>query len=114
MSDALAELTDAETEIADAEAEIADGERKLIEAQEELEDGWEEYRRGSKEFDLEIAAALEGGMMGYEMFRSGFQFYSGDGLVKKGVENTIDSVSEMVRDGMKGTDDKIIELMTRC
>ena len=47
------------------------------------------------------------------MYQKGQQFYGGDGLVFKGVENTIRSISEMGRDGMKETDRKIIELMTQ-
>ncbi len=61
-----------------------------------------------------IASSLDAALTGYYMYKEGQQFYANDGIIFKGVENTIDSVSEMVRDGMKGTDDKIIELMTRC
>lgn len=61
-----------------------------------------------------IASALDAALTGYYMYKEGQQFYANDGIIFKGVENTIDSVSEMVRDGMKGTDDKIIEIMTRC
>lgn len=61
-----------------------------------------------------IASSLDAALTGYYMYMEGQQFYANDGIIFKGVENTIDSVSEMVRDGMKGTDDKIIELMTRC
>lgn len=58
-----------------------------------------------------IAAALDSGLMGYEMYQSGFQFYSGDGLVKKGVENTIDSVARLARVGMHETDKEILRIM---
>ena len=58
-----------------------------------------------------IMAALEGGLMGYEMYRSGFQFYSGDGLVKKGVENTIDNFSRLGKKGMSETDREILRMM---
>ncbi|MBQ2733921.1 MAG: serine dehydratase subunit alpha family protein [Clostridia bacterium] len=61
-----------------------------------------------------IASSLDAALTGYYMYKEGQQFYANDGIIFKGVENTIDSVSEMVRDGMKGTDDKIIEIMTRC
>jgi len=61
-----------------------------------------------------ISSSLDAALTGYYMYKEGQQFYANDGIIFKGVENTIDSVSEMVRDGMKGTDDKIIELMTRC
>ncbi|MBR7147057.1 MAG: hypothetical protein IKD11_04985, partial [Oscillospiraceae bacterium] len=36
--------------------------------------------------------AVEAGVMGYEMMKSGRQFYGGDGIVTKGVENTIKNV----------------------
>ena len=58
-----------------------------------------------------IVAALEGGLMGYEMYRNGFQFYSGDGLVKKGVENTIDNIARLGRKGMSETDREILRMM---
>ena len=41
----------------------------------------------------------------------GRQFWSGDGIVTKGVDNTIRNVGELARDGMKETDRKIVELM---
>ena len=37
-----------------------------------------------------IAMAVEAGIFGYEMYMNGQQFYDGDGLVVKGVENSID------------------------
>jgi L-cysteine desulfidase len=58
-----------------------------------------------------IAMAVEAGIMGYEMCRSGSQFYGGDGIVTKGVENTIKNVGRLARDGMSETDKKIIEIM---
>ena len=59
-----------------------------------------------------IAIAVESGILGYEMYRLGNQFYSGDGIVKKGVENTIRSVSSLAREGMRETDKEILKLMT--
>lgn len=58
-----------------------------------------------------IAMAVEAGIVGYEMFRAGNQFYGGDGIVSKGVENTIRNVGRLARDGMKGTDEEIIDIM---
>lgn len=58
-----------------------------------------------------IMAALEGGLMGYEMYRNGFQFYSGDGLVKKGVENTIGNIARLGSKGMSETDREILRMM---
>ena len=58
-----------------------------------------------------IASAVEAGILGMEMFRQGSQFLGGDGIVKKGVENTIDSVSRLASEGMRKTDAEIIKIM---
>ena len=58
-----------------------------------------------------IAAAVDAGLLGLEMFRAGNQFYGGDGIVKKGVENTIANVGKLARYGMQETDKEIIRLM---
>ena len=57
------------------------------------------------------AMAVEAGIMGYEMMLSGHQFYDGDGIITKGVENTIRNVGRLARDGMSGTDREIIRMM---
>ena len=58
-----------------------------------------------------IAMAVEAGIMGYDMMRSGRQFYGGDGIVQKGVENTIRNIGRLARDGMSETDREIIRIM---
>lgn len=58
-----------------------------------------------------IATAVDAGLLGYEMYRNGCQFYGGDGILRKGVENTINSVGDLARIGMRGTDEEIIRLM---
>ena len=58
-----------------------------------------------------IAMAVEAGIMGYDMFRAGQQFRSGDGIVSKGVENTIKNIGRLARNGMKSTDKEIIDIM---
>lgn len=58
-----------------------------------------------------IAMAVEAGIMGYHMVRSGSEFYGGDGIVTKGVENTIKNIGRIVRDGMGETDREIIRIM---
>ena len=58
-----------------------------------------------------IAMAVEAGIMGYEMMNAGKQFYGGDGIVTKGVENTIRNVGKLARDGMSETDREIIRIM---
>lgn len=59
-----------------------------------------------------IALAVESGFLGLEMFKQGNQFYAGDGIVKKGVESTISSVSRLAQAGMRETDKEIIRIMT--
>ena len=58
-----------------------------------------------------VATAVENGILGYNLYRSGNQFFGGDGIVKKGVENTIDSVSRLAKDGMRDTDRAILNIM---
>ena len=58
-----------------------------------------------------ISAAVDAGIMGYTMYASGQQFYGGDGIVKKGVERSISSVCTVARDGMRETNDLILEVM---
>ena len=58
-----------------------------------------------------IAMAVEAGIMGYDMYMAGHQFFGGDGIVSKGVENTIRNVGRLARDGMKATDEEIIDIM---
>ena len=56
-------------------------------------------------------AAVDAGLLGLAMYRSGNQFFGGDGIVKKGVENTIANVGRLARLGMAQTDKQIIQLM---
>ena len=58
-----------------------------------------------------IASAVEAGFLGYYMYKEGNQFYSGDGFIKKGVENTIKAVGKIARVGMCETDKEIIHIM---
>ena len=61
-----------------------------------------------------IAAAVDAGIFGYEMFLEGQQFIGGDGLVSKGVENTLANIGRLGSVGMKETDKEIIRIMTGC
>ena len=61
----------------------------------------------------QASAAVDAGIMGYEMYIQGQQFYGGDGLVEKGVENTIRNIGELAKKGMRETDKTIIQIMTR-
>lgn len=58
-----------------------------------------------------ISSAIEAGFIGYYMFKDGNQFYSGDGFIKKGVENTIQAIGSIARVGMCETDKEIIQIM---
>lgn len=58
-----------------------------------------------------IAFAVEAGILGYNMYMQGQQFYGGDGIVKKGIEDTLKSVGRLGKDGMKGTNEEIIKIM---
>ena len=59
-----------------------------------------------------IAAAVDAGVLGYHMFRSGQQFRGGEGIVTKGVEETIKNIGRLGRLGMRETDREIIRIMT--
>ncbi|MBP8640316.1 MAG: serine dehydratase subunit alpha family protein [Oscillospiraceae bacterium] len=58
-----------------------------------------------------IAVAVDTGILGYEMYCDNQQFYGGDGIVKKGAENTLVSVGRLGHDGMKETDIEILNIM---
>ncbi len=60
-----------------------------------------------------IAMAVEAGLIGCEMANADKQFYGGDGIVTKGVENTIRNVGMLARDGMSTTDKEIIKIMLK-
>lgn len=59
-----------------------------------------------------IALAIEGGLLGYKMYKNGQEFYGGEGIVTKGVENTIKNIGRLGHEGMKETDKEIIRIMT--
>lgn len=58
-----------------------------------------------------IAEAVDAGILGYNMYIRGQQFHGGDGIVTKGVENTIRNVGRLAREGMKETNEEIIDIM---
>lgn len=60
-----------------------------------------------------IASSVEAGILGMEMYRNGSQFYGGDGILLKGVENTIENVGNLARIGMQSTDEEIIKMMIK-
>lgn len=58
-----------------------------------------------------IASAVEAGLLGMQMHDA--QFFSGDGIVTKGVENNIRNIGALAREGMRETDRTIIRMMTQ-
>ena len=60
-----------------------------------------------------IATSVDAGILGYYMYKEGQQFRGGDGIVAKGVENTITNVGYLGKVGMKETDKEIINIMLK-
>ena len=58
-----------------------------------------------------IASSVEAGILGYHMYQNGQQFRGGDGIVSKGVENTIRNIGMLGHDGMRETDKEIVKIM---
>lgn len=58
-----------------------------------------------------IAFSVHAGILGYEMYVHGQQFRDGDGLVVKGVDNTIRNIGRLGKEGMKETNEEIIRMM---
>ena len=46
-----------------------------------------------------IASAVDAGILGYQMYIRGQQFYGGDGIVTKGVEETLKNVGRLGKEG---------------
>ena len=60
-----------------------------------------------------IASSVEAGLLGLQMQRCDKEFYGGDGILEKGVENTIRNIGNLASVGMRETDRTIIEMMTK-
>lgn len=58
-----------------------------------------------------IASAVDAGILGYNMYKRGQQFYGGDGIVTKGVEETIRNIGRLGKEGMRETNEEIIKIM---
>lgn len=59
-----------------------------------------------------IAASVDAGILGYNMYRNQQEFKGGDGIVTKGVENTIANIGALAQEGMRQTDKTILSIMT--
>ena len=60
-----------------------------------------------------IAAGVEAGILGYEMYKTNNNFNGGDGILANDPEETIVNVGILAREGMKQTDRTILEIMTK-
>ena len=60
-----------------------------------------------------IVSAVESGLLGMQMFMHGKEFYGGDGIVAKSVEDTIRNVGKLAQNGMAETDREIIRIMLK-
>jgi L-cysteine desulfidase len=58
-----------------------------------------------------IAASVDAGILGYRMYKNGQQFRGGDGILSKGIENTLHNIVRLSKDGMQETDREIIRIM---
>ena len=58
-----------------------------------------------------IALAVEAGILGYEMSKHGDNLLGGDGIIGKDVEETIEHIGRLGRNGMKETDKEILKVM---
>jgi L-cysteine desulfidase len=59
-----------------------------------------------------IATSVDAGILGYQMYLQGQEFLGGDGIIAKGVEQTLSNVSRLAKDGMKYTDKEILKIMS--
>ncbi|MGN0982691.1 MAG: serine dehydratase subunit alpha family protein [Candidatus Limivicinus sp.] len=58
-----------------------------------------------------VANSVSAGIMGYEMYKNGQNFNSGDGFLQSSADDTIDVVAELARVGMAETEEKILNIM---
>ena len=58
-----------------------------------------------------IALAVDAGILGYRMYTQKQEFFSGDGIVVKGVDNTIRNIGRLAKDGMRETETEILSMM---
>ncbi len=58
-----------------------------------------------------IAAAVDAGILGYNMYLEKQQFFGGDGIVTKGADKTVSNIGILAREGMRETDRTILKIM---
>lgn len=60
-----------------------------------------------------IAASVDAGLLGYQMYLNGRNFQGGDGIVGKNVSETVANVGVLAKEGMRSTDRTILQIMTQ-
>ncbi len=60
-----------------------------------------------------IAVAVDTGIFGYEMYENGRQFVRGDGIVQANADAMVRGVGRLASEGMKKTDEVILQMMVR-
>jgi len=58
-----------------------------------------------------IASSVDAGILGFDMYRQGREFVSGDGIVAKGFEANVKNIGRLGKTGMKTTDAEILNMM---
>lgn len=58
-----------------------------------------------------IASAVEAGLLGFDLYEKGKALHGGDGILKDDVERTIESIGQLAREGMRETDEEILDIM---
>lgn len=58
-----------------------------------------------------ISSAVDAAILGFEMAQKDRVFNPGEGLIKDDVEQTIDNIAQMAKNGMQATDEEILHLM---
>ncbi len=58
-----------------------------------------------------IASSVDAGILGFDMYRQGREFVSGDGIVAKGFEANVKNIGRLGKTGMKTTDAEILDMM---
>lgn len=59
-----------------------------------------------------IASSVEAGILAHHMVIEGEEFLGGDGIIAKGIENTLKNITRLAKDGMRETDQEIVSIMT--
>lgn len=61
-----------------------------------------------------IAASVDAGILGYQMYLNHQTFKSGEGILGKTAEDTIANIGILAKEGMRKTDQTILRIMTAC